>query len=139
MPNYAGSEWIKQYKWGAKISPLGVAVAEQVGDVWCGIYHLGVDNMSLVNWANSHWIDVHVSENLSTFDGQKLTWLVVLAHDRKLRMDIGGMRRGLTLMFHQRQSRQGSVGERMPTMEQHLADIRRYHPAPEESSEVANA
>ena len=76
--------------------------------------------------------------SLATFDSEKLTKLVVLAHDRYLRVDIGAAGKGkLELMFHLRKTRTGDLMRRMPTMEQHLADIRKYYPA--EVEEVQHA
>ena len=128
---YPGAEWIQAHAWGKNISPLGSNVADLLGDVFGGIYHLEKRLLEKVDWANTIWIEVRIIGELSTFDNPRLTWLVVLAHDRMLRMSIDGHCNGqLRLMFHQR-ARTGDVSRRMPTIEDHLASIRKFHPAPE--------
>lgn len=157
---YAGAEWIRKSLQVATLSPLGVAVADLLGDVFCGIYHLDNDTLSRVDWGDTYVIVVplHCYVNLSTFDNELLTKLVVLSHDRYLRLDIRAaatvrpmdIRRAvdeewsddamrelgsaaLELMFHLRKSRTGSMMDRMPTMETHLASIRQYYPPEEET------
>ena len=51
--------------------------------------------------------------------------LVVLCHDRMLRMEINACNfRNVELVFHQRKERFGSVMTRMPFLETHIAIIR---------------
>jgi hypothetical protein len=62
----------------------------------------------------------------ATFDYDRLTRLVVLAHDRMIRVDLvpsGPGRVGFT--FWKRHTREGSMFERHPTMEQAIAMHRR--------------
>lgn len=127
---YAGSDWIRSALKRTDISPLGEAVADLLGEVFAGIYHLDNQKLARVDWADPYVIVVFVSHcSLSTFDNDHLTRLVVLSHDRMLRVNIDAKSaRVLELMFHQRKTRDGSIMERMPTMEQHLADIRKYFP-----------
>lgn len=65
-------------------------------------------------------------DNLATWDGNKLTKIVVAAHDLGLRVDAepNGMR-GMRLMVHNRALREGRTMERHPTLEQHLEEIGR--------------
>lgn len=134
---YAGADWIAnslRHPRTTAMSPLGVAVANLLGDVFCGIYHLDASELRKVDWGDDYYMVFRLTNSLSTFDNDSLTRLVVLAHDRYLRVTISGDGKGkLELMFHLRTCRTGDIARRMPTMEDHLALIRRYHPAePEE-------
>lgn len=156
---YAGADWIrKSYGIGGhNISPLGESVADLLGDVFAGIYHLDMDILRAVDWTDTYVIVVPLYHtSLSTYDNEVLTKLVVLSHDRCLRMSVTAVatvnphdirraidnewkddeirdigRASLELMFHQR-SRTGDISKRLPTMEQHLDSLRRYYPAQEE-------
>jgi hypothetical protein len=71
-----------------------------------------------------HYALVMVNNDLATFDYATLTRLVILAHDKCLRMSItqAGPRR-FKLMFHDRQ-REGSKAQRHPTIEQAIEEVR---------------
>ncbi len=130
---YAGAEWISKSLRVSTMSKLGRTVADLLGDVFCGIYHLDQKELCKVDWTDNYFIVFRLACSLSTFDNELLTKLVVLAHDRYLRVDIGAASKGkLELMFHLRCYRTGEISRRMPTMEDHLASIRRYYqPEPE--------
>lgn len=131
---FAGAEWVRsalKIKEIKEMSPLGEAVANLLGDVFAGIYHLDERELRKVDWDDGYFISFRLDGvSLSTFDNDRLTRLVVLAHDRMLRVDISGAGRNkLELMFHLRATRTGDLMRRMPTMETHLAAIRTYYPA----------
>ena len=107
------------------ISPLGLAVAQLLDDVW-GLHHLYAGTLLAIDWANTHHLTVDLGwTNLSTFDTDVLTVLVVRAHDLMLRVSIEPLdAKYLRLVFHLRTQRRGDVGKRMPTMERHLKQIR---------------
>jgi len=113
------------------MSPLGMAVADLLGDVFSGIYHLDDGKLKKVDWGDPYVISVQLHwQSLSTFDSNHLTKLVVLCHDRCLRLAISAITvRTLELMFHQRQ-REGDIMRRMPTIEEHIGMIRKYYPLP---------
>ena len=136
MSKHSGSEWIKSALKVREMSPLGAAVADLLGDCYSGIYHLEDKKLKKVDWGDPYVVAVQIShQQLSTFDGPYLTLLVVLAHDRCLRMSIRAATvNTLELLFHQRQ-RGGDLSRRMPTIEEHIASIRRYHPQPEPEKE----
>lgn len=136
MIDRSGAEWIKQ-TFQTEMSPLGGNVANLLDKVFKGIYHLDMGKLEKVDWGDPYVVSVQLYyQNLATFDNDYLTRLVVLAHDYCLRLDISAATiKTLELMFHQRQPT-GNVSQQMPTMEQHLAAIRCYHPArPEPESE----
>ncbi len=134
LPTFSGADWIRAnetWKVG-EMSPLGEAVANLLGDLFAGIYHLNYTSLRKVDWTNPRWIVFNLDRHLSTFDSDELTRLVVLCHDRCLRCDLKGKAPGIVeLMFHQRHAREGRMYERHPTIETAVARIRSaYHPLP---------
>jgi hypothetical protein len=123
---YAGSDWLRQAGRITNISPLGEAVADLLGDLFYGIYHL--DGAAGMDWSNNDYIEIRMMSGAwATFDPCDLTRLVFLAHDRCLRVDINPRsHRSLTLLFHQRK-REGGVWARHPTLEEAVAEHRRWH------------
>lgn len=128
--SHSGSQWIESALKIENMSPLGRAAADLLGDVWSGIYHLDNKKLKQVDWGDPYCISVQLDhQTLATFDAPLLTWLVVLCHDRCLRMSVSAATiNTLELMFHQRQ-REGGVDQRMPTIETHIELIRRHIPA----------
>lgn len=129
--HYAGADWIKRaFVPERAMSPLGTAVADLLGDLFFGIYHLNYTSLGKVEWGNPHWIAFNLDRGIATFDGDELTRLVVLCHDRCLRCDITGKApRYMELLFHQRQ-RAGEMYARHPTIENAVARIRSAYIAP---------
>lgn len=72
-------------------------------------------------WGRGWIISAHPSR-FATFDFNDLTRLVLLAHDRCIRVEInsGGPGR-IRIAVHQRDTREGSMMERHPTIEEALA------------------
>ena len=67
--------------------------------------------------------------DLSTFDFDKLTRLVFLAHDRCIRVEVSNSGpRMVKISIWKRHGREGDMWYRHPTIEQALALWRRYHP-----------
>lgn len=144
---YAGADWVHQsiYPDGknpVKLSPLGEAVADVLGQVYLGIYHFPHGYLDTVKWDCPYFIQVPVpNSGIATFDGMDLTSLVVLCHDRciRLHLDIGTIslrgespRTGRTtkykvncimLSFSPR-NRDGGFSARHPTMEQAIETVR---------------
>jgi len=127
MSGYAGASWIeKNFK--CRCSELGKNVADLLGDIFKGIYHLSYASLRKVGWESEHCIEYTLYGELSTVDFNLLTILVVLAHDRMIRVVIRGVGPGyMRLMFHQRTKRTGSVSERYPTLEDHTKIIREHY------------
>jgi len=77
-------------------------------------------------------ISVH-AHRLSTFDFDGLTKLVLLAHDRMIRVDLAGSSPGrVKMLLHKRHKRDGAMHERHPTIETALETHRRSWQAPTE-------
>lgn len=129
---FAGADWIKSALKVEKMSPLGETVANLLGDLYGGIYHLEDDDLKKVEWDNARYIVfVLRHKRLATVDTSQLTQLVFLCHDNCIRCEISARSPGrLELMFHQRE-REGHIWERHPTIEQALGVYRKYHPIEE--------
>jgi hypothetical protein len=125
---YAGSDWIRDSLKITNMSPLGIAVADLLGDLYLGIYHLNTTSLRKVNWNDPQHIEVAIGKSMVTYDENSLTRLVVLAHDRMIRIKIKGAAPNfLRLTFHQRKSREGSLYQRMPELETHIETIRNHY------------
>ncbi|HEA68556.1 hypothetical protein LCGC14_0944780 [marine sediment metagenome] len=121
---YAGANWIKR-SLKKEMSPLGEAVANLLGRVFRGIYHLNSSALNRVNWDDGYFIKFIFDRDLATVDFNSLTALIVYAHDEKIRVSIEGCGpRYMRMLFHQRESREGDNSERCPTIENHIEEIR---------------
>jgi len=127
--NYSGSDWLKSSLGIKDMSPLGEAVGDLLGDLFFGIYHLNQAALRRVEWSNTHHIIFYLRwKDLSTVDFNNLTILVVLAHDRMIRVCIDAAApHTLRLLFHQRTKREGDIFERYPTIEDHIKMIREHY------------
>lgn len=108
-------------------SPLGLEVAELIDRLVAGFHHIESDLRGKVDWSNTHHIVVPWPRhfNLATVDSDLLTRLVVLSHDMMLRVEVRPRaHRWQEFIFHKRLTRTGSLMERMPAIEEHIALIR---------------
>lgn len=140
---FAGAEWIQgnlnasakmeaqrktppKKRTNTEMSPLGITVADLLGYVFAGIYHMDTSMLIRVDWSNRDVIEVNHYGGLATWDFNELTKLVVVAHDMMLRMEVrqSGPRR-VGMAFWQRRTREGGIAERMPTIEQQIEAIRK--------------
>lgn len=127
MSNYSGADWLKGGIGAENISAFGAQVANILGDVYFGIYHLDYKALKKVDWKNTDWIEIVVFGGLSTFDYDQLTRLVVLCHDRAVRLEIkAASYRYLRLCFSPR-TREGNTYERHPILEEAAANIRKAY------------
>src|SRR3954468_17034735 len=117
---YAGADWLKSC--GRELSPFGVEVADILGQVYRGIYHVNGEVLhERCKWANDNRIEVVINDSmsggLSTYDFNNLTALVILCHDRCVRLTIeAASYKYLRLLFHKREGRGGLVYDRHPTL-----------------------
>lgn len=132
MSKYDGARWIEANRYCKALSPLGIVAADFLGDVYLGIYHIDQRTLSRVDWSNPQLIEIMLYGYLSTFDSDILTRMVLLAHDRLLRLEFRGTGPGyIRLMITQRKSRDGSLFDRCPTMEEHVALLRGHYGEPQ--------
>jgi hypothetical protein len=123
MMHYAGADWVRRSLKVENMSPLGERVADLLGALFLGIYHLDEKWLNRVDWSDDYVIKINIYGSLSTIDGDQLTRLVVHAHDAMLRVSIRAATVNyLELMFHQRKVRDGSISDRCPTIEKAVAD-----------------
>lgn len=121
--SHSGADWVIR-TFRTPISPLGAKVANLLGWVFAGIYHIPLTRLRAVEWSNNCYIQIRLSNDWSTFDSDNLTALVVAAHDLALRVTLSPCNpHYLELMFHERQ-REGSIYARHPTIEDATQRIR---------------
>lgn len=129
-----------------KLSPLGKRVAQIIGTVWAGIYHLE-QNAYLherTKWDDAHCIRIVFRGTLSTVDFNDLTKLVVLCHDYCVRCEIVAKAPCyLELAFSHRERETTSLPKHWythPTIEEALAPPENksyaWRPTPEEVKEL---
>jgi hypothetical protein len=123
---YSGADWIE--KNFGELSALGREAADLLGDVFLGIYHMRYTSLKKVNWKDGYCIEVTLDRELSSFDGDELTRLILLAHDRMLRISLSGLGPGyIRLTIHKRHKREGQLHERMPTIDKHIELLRGHY------------
>lgn len=122
----AGAKWLIDVNAAGdgrlNISPLGIRVADLLGELFNGLYHIDPDILNEINWGNDTWIDVCLPSgtDLTTWDSNKLTKLVLLAHYMAIRVQIEpvSLVGRLRIIFHQRLSRTGPLTIRHPSIEE---------------------
>lgn len=122
-----GARWLKTTYKLENISPLGEEVAEFLNVLGAGIYHLGSSGLKKADWVNDYCIAINLSypSNFATYDFDLLTKIVVLSHDRCLRVEMQAVApRIMKLMFHRRERGATTNFAKMPTLEEHTATLR---------------
>jgi len=130
VTKYAGSDWLKkQTKSIPEVSELGANVADILGQVFQGIYHLDNTTLYKTNWADTHMIEVLIRNELATFDFSHLTYLMVLCFDQDIRLAINPCNmQFIKLQFTQRtpEGPEKHMFERIPTLEKSIIQARHY-------------
>ena len=119
---HSGADWVKS---GLKteMSPLGENVANLLGEWAFGIYHLE-DMLHKVDWSNDRWIEINYYGELATFDFDRLTALVFMAHWYCIRVSVRPCNfRYLKILFHRR-TRDGAYSQRHPTLDEAVNDFK---------------
>ena len=121
---YAGKEWLKRAYCPAP-SVLGEDVADLLGFLFRGLYHLSAKQLKQTDWTDARCIAITIPDHrMSTFDANQLTELVLLAHECCLRCELRGRSPGyLQLLFHRRE-RCGDITRRHPTIEEAVEQLR---------------
>ena len=127
---YAGADWLKSNMKFLKpdmttVSELGCKVADLLGELYAGIYHLDNKTIEKVEWNNKSYIQVTIGwKDWSTFDFDILTRLVFLAHHMAIRVDLTPVKyQYMRLLFHQR-NRSGDIFHRHPTLDEAVASFK---------------
>jgi hypothetical protein len=124
VTKFSGADWLeKEFK--REMSPFGRDVADLLGQVYAGIYHIHSEVLHpRADWSDERRIEITTFQDLSTYDFDILTKLVVLAHDMAIRLTIApASSRYLRLIFHKRE-REGHISRRHPSLEQAVEGIR---------------
>lgn len=139
MAKYRGSDWIKSAL-KKDMSPFGETVADILGDVFGGIYHLAEKSLRQADWANPDNVEIYTDQELATTDSNALTRLVVLCHDRCVRLRIRGKAPAYVALRFSRRDRSDNLFYGHPTLEDNVARIREHYaeaqpvPGPKEQS-----
>ncbi len=134
---YAGSDWLEKSikhiapKCGP-ISPFGKDVADLLGELFCGIYHIDNRSLAKARWDNNYVIFISIGyKDWSTYDSANLTRLVFLAHHMAIRVELQPSRYGyMRILFHLR-TRSGNSSERHPTLDEAVENFKKYVSLPE--------
>lgn len=129
MNKYAGKGWLKAIG-VSETSDLGGEVADLLGDAFMGIYHLSYTSLKKVNWKAPCYVAVTIRGELATFDTNTLTILLVLCHDRCLRMAIEGTGPNYLRVSFTKRQRDGQQWARHPTLEDAASMIRNHYEVP---------
>lgn len=128
---YSGSDWLQgtlDCMDRERLSDLGVTVADVLGQVYRGIYHIQKAVLhKRVDWSNPYYISVVIYGGLYSFDDSHLTELLVLCFDNLLRLEINPRSpRYLELQFHRRETREpdANLSKRLPSIDQMVSKIR---------------
>lgn len=141
MGNYSGHEWIQENIRAKgqtlQMSPLGQDVADLLGELFYGIYHISPKALEKVDWGNPHWIEITIGyKDFSTTDFDDLTRLVFLAHHLAIRVSLEAKaRQHLRLLFHRRE-RTGDYSRRHPFLEEAVKRFKDTVSLPEYDKEV---
>ena len=104
-----------------RLESFEVRAERMLDKAYRGIYHVGGRIKK-----DKHYWEFSEHQDLSTYDAELLTRLVIGAHDECLRLSVlgeGGPRR-VKIRIHPRTGRDGSFYERHPTMEQAILNYR---------------
>lgn len=125
-------EGIEQFDTSAvRFSILGKKVADLLGQLYQGIYHMNFTTLHKVDWSDERHIEIPVPNSFATFDFNNLTVLTILCHDLMIRCEIRPCNmQYLKLHFWQRKNRDGRMFERHPTIEDAIKQIREHYSQP---------
>lgn len=84
-----------------------------------------IPHSSLMKWGEG-WSLLDKRDKLSTFDNNELSVLVVLAHDKCLRVSIAAARNGKIRICIWKRKREGGVLNSHPSLEEHVSQIRQF-------------
>lgn len=123
---------------GKSVSEIGELTADILGELYDGIYH--VDGLDKVSFAGTY-VEVPIHGSLSSYDWDHLTRLVVLAHDKCVRVAVsakmlvsddadylGDAYPSLVLSFSKRERMERAAphywSSAHPTLEEAIAHVR---------------
>lgn len=124
-------EWVAS-RTGQELSPLAKKVCHVLSCMGCGGIHNRPVAWDSQDWTRDHCVTVNFRRDLSNWDGAELTALWGWCAALMLRVSVRPSGpQTIKLMFWQRSSRDGGVGERLPFAEQMLVWVGLPHLANE--------
>jgi len=110
---------IKLFSNGQKLSSLAKKSLMILSYTFGGIHHLDYNQRKKLRYADEHCFEYVTSDSFATWDSNKLTTLVVLAHELMVRLEIDSHSfRYLKIRFWERTCRKGSTYERHPSIDE---------------------
>jgi hypothetical protein len=123
---YSGAEWL-EHALKVKPSEFGVKVADLLGDWAAGIYHIETSKLAKAEWTSDHYIEVVYYGDLSTYDNENLTRLVILCHERCIRLGIAGRAKNYVMLSFSPRQREGRYWERHQSIDDAVAATRAHY------------
>lgn len=122
---YAGAGWLKRnlayVKPDMVVSELGEKVADILGQVFSGIYHIEDRSLFKVDWSRNHSIQITLMDNgFATYDAGCLTHLVLLAHLCNIRVAVTAATHGYLKLTFMRVSVNTTMGDRHPNLKENI-------------------
>jgi hypothetical protein len=117
-----GSEWVKSSK--MDMSPFGERVADMLGEVFDGIYHIS-DAVWKMDFTKERFITMTIYEsgNFATYDSNYLTKLVLLAHERNIRVCVRAATHSYLKFEFMQVDRSGFFADRHPTLAESMQRV----------------
>ena len=120
---YAGAQYVRNHI-NSQISQLGSDVADLLGELFLGIYHIDEKKLKQVDWANPNYISITMHHSFSTFDSADLTQLVFLARHLSVRVLLKPCNQQFLKLFFYPRDRNGTYTERHPTPDEAVANFK---------------
>jgi hypothetical protein len=114
---HSGADWMAKQDCFKSPSALGIKVADILGQVYLGIYHISNSVTSKkVDWQNDSEISVTIYGELATFDGADLTFLIFCCIEADVSVEVSGASKGyMKLRF--------TNGDRIIDLQQRSRDL----------------
>lgn len=115
---------IKYHTEGKEISSIAKKALTILSITFGGLHHIPSSRLKKFPWFDQWMCELLLAENLSTYDSNRLTTLLILAHELSVRIEILPCNpHYLKIQFHER-VRDGDFSQRHPTIEKAVSDLR---------------
>lgn len=109
------ADWLRRNNRKVTVSPFGEQVALLLNHWVKGLYHLHDPFHKRTDWSQDNYIEIVEYGELSSFDNDKLTRLVLLAHKYRIRVSVIGLANRYTLIsFSPRTDKKDSIYHHHP-------------------------
>jgi hypothetical protein len=112
----SGSDWVRSSS-AKEISPFGERVADMLGEVFSGIYHIS-NEVFKTDFSRERYIAITFYENgqFATYDSDYLTRLVLMAHEKNIRVCVRAATHSYLKIEFMEVDRRGFFVDRHPTL-----------------------